>query len=221
MPHTVLIVEDDEPTRARLAEAVGAHPELEVVGRAGCYAEGARLLRSTAPDVLLVDLGLPDASGARLIRETRALSADTRVMVITVFADERHVMEAVEAGARGYLLKDGSAEYVARSILELISGSSPISPAIARHLLNRFQARAQAEESVTPDRAAPQLTEREREVLSLLAKGFTFEEISRLLGISAHTVTTHVRHIYRKLEVGSRSQAVYEAVSLGLLRLDD
>lgn len=217
MPNTVLIAEDDAPTLRRLARAVGAHPDLQVVGEALNCREGSRLLRATAPDVLLVDLGLPDASGVELIREARSLSADTHTMVITVFADENHVIEAIEAGARGYLLKDGSDDYVAASILQLLAGGSPISPAIARHLLDRFQEPA----ARARENDAPVLTDREREVLSLLAKGFTFEEIGNILKISPHTVTTHVRHIYRKLEVGSRSQAVYEAVHRGLLRMDE
>jgi DNA-binding NarL/FixJ family response regulator len=136
-------------------------------------------------------------------------------MVITVFGDERHVLSAVEAGATGYILKDGSNAYVADSILELLGGGSPISPAIARHLLKRF--RADAPE--TPGGAeAARLTEREREVLVLLMKGFTFSEIGGLLHISAHTVTSHVKHIYQKLEVRSRGEAVYEALQLGILK---
>jgi len=218
MPNTVLIAEDDAPTLGRLVRAVSAHPELQVVGEARTCREGSRLLRATAPDVLLVDLGLPDASGVQLIREARSLSADTHAMVITVFADENHVIEAIEAGARGYLLKDGTDDYVAASILQLLAGGAPISPAIARHLLDRFQ---QTPLASGGNADAPALTEREREVLSLLAKGFTFDEIGNILKISPHTVTTHVRHIYRKLEVGSRSQAVYEAIHLGLLRMDE
>ncbi len=219
MAYTVLIVEDDTPTRTRLAEAVSAHPELEVVGQAGDFSGGLELLRSRAPDVLLVDLGLPDESGVRLIRVARELGGDTQAMVITVFADEKHVMEAIQAGARGYLLKDGSAAYVARSILQLVAGGSPMSAPIARYLLRYFQAPADAPE--TPAADAPRLTPREGEVLKLLAKGFTFDEIGGVLEISSHTVTTHVRHIYRKLEVSSRSQAVYEAANLGLLDLGD
>jgi DNA-binding NarL/FixJ family response regulator len=219
MAYTVLIVEDDAPTRTRLAEAVGAHPELEVVGEAGDFAGGLDLLRVTVPDVLLVDLGLPDESGVRLIHAARQLGSDTQAMVITVFADEQHVMQAIQAGARGYLLKDGSAAYMARSILQLVAGGSPMSAPIARYLLRYFQAPEHAPEQ--PAAEAPRLTPRESEVLKLLAKGFTFDEIGGVLEISSHTVTTHVRHIYRKLEVSSRSQAVYEAASLGLLDLGD
>jgi DNA-binding NarL/FixJ family response regulator len=219
--HGVLLVEDDPSTRARLAGAVAAHPDLEVLGEAGTFADGSRLLRRLAPDVLLVDVGLPDGSGIRLIREARLLSADTQSMVITVFADEKCVMEAIEAGARGYLLKDAAPARVADAVLQLIAGGSPISAPIARHLLRRFQ---DAAEAAPPDAEAaggPHLSEREREVLALLAKGFRYQEIADLLHVSGHTVTTHIRRIYRKLEVNSRSQAVYEAANLGLLDLGD
>jgi DNA-binding NarL/FixJ family response regulator len=137
-------------------------------------------------------------------------------MVITAFGDEKTVIAAIEAGASGYLLKDGSSAEVGEALLELVGGGSPISPSIARHVLRRLQ-----RENEAPAEDAPRLTEREHEILSLIAKGFSFPEIAGLLSISAHTVTTHVRHIYEKLEVSSRSSAVYEAVQLGLIRLEE
>lgn len=210
--HTVLLVEDDDATRARLALAVGSHPALALAGEAASLAAARALFGTAAPDVLLVDLGLPDGSGIDLIREVKRSGRPTEVMVITVFGDEQHVVAAIEAGATGYILKDGSSGYVAESILELVRGGAPISPAIARHLLRRFR-----EASPAPAPDTPGLTAREREVLGLLVKGFTFAEIGGLLTISAHTVTTHVKHIYEKLEVRSRSEAVYEAMQLGLI----
>jgi DNA-binding NarL/FixJ family response regulator len=144
-------------------------------------------------------------------------------MVITVFADEKRVMEAVEAGARGYLLKDASSERVAEAVLQLLAGGSPISAPIARYLLRHFQTPPDESQSAAPipDVERPHLSEREHEVLGLLAKGFRYQEIAELLEITGHTVTTHIRRIYRKLEVHSRSQAIYEAANLGLLELGD
>lgn len=214
MPHTVLIVEDDPPTRKRLEAAVAAIPNLRLVGSTGSAREARAALGAT-PDVMLVDLGLPDGSGVDLIRDARRLAASTRAMVITVFADEQHVMEAIKAGAQGYLLKDGSAEYIGHSIEELVAGGSPISPPIARYLLQSYQ---QAPRPVARDEH-PVLTGRELEILTLVAKGFSVSEVGELLGISGRTVTTHVQHIYRKLEVTSRSQAIFEAVNLGLIDL--
>lgn len=223
MAHRVLLIEDDPPTRAHLGRAIGATTELDLVGSGASVAEGRDLLARETPEVLLTDLGLPDGNGIELIRELREKHPDALAMVVTVFGDERSVVSAIEAGASGYLLKDGSAEEIGGAVLELLGGGSPISPAIARHLLRRFQTpRAQPEPKPAPDPApdAPTLSPRETEVLQLIAKGFSFPEIAELLEISAHTVTTHVRHIYGKLEVNSKSSAVYEAVSLGLISMD-
>lgn len=212
MPPTVLIVEDDPPTRMRLEAVVRGIPALQLLPSTGSASEARAALRQR-PDVLLVDLGLPDGSGVEVIREAQRVSPSTRAMVITVFVDERHVMDAIAAGAMGYLLKDGSAEYVGSSISELLAGGSPISPPIARYLLQRFQASRPSRASDAP------LTARELEILTFIAKGFSVAEVGELLGISGRTVTTHVQHIYRKLEVSSRSEAVFEAVNLGLIDL--
>ena len=215
-PYSVLLVEDDDATRARLARAITEDPELTLVGAAGSCAEARARLALGPPDVLLVDLGLPDGSGVDLIRDLKRNGAPTEAMVITVFGDEQHVVSAIEAGASGYVLKDGTNAYVAESVRALVHGGSPISPAIARHLLRRF--RVPAPPAPPTADAVPELTEREHEVLGLLVKGFTFQEIGELLGISAHTVTTHVKHIYGKLAVRSRAEAVYEALQLGIVR---
>ncbi len=219
-PHRVLLIEDDAPTRQRLTAAIRTNPKLELLAAAGSCEEARAWLARGAPDVLLTDLGLPDGNGIELIRELRARWPNALAMVITVFGDEGSVLSAIEAGASGYLLKDGTVEYVGASLLELVAGGSPISPSIARHLLRRFQAPAAGAPSPPPE-GESLLTQRELEVLQFIAKGFSFAEIAGLLAISAHTVTTHVRNIYRKLEVGSRGAAVYEAVQMGLLKLRD
>lgn len=214
---TVLIVEDDEPTRERLAEAVGGDPDFHLVGAVGSVKEGIESLRREAPDALLTDLGLPDGSGLDVIREARRLSADTQTLVISVFGDEESVIAAIEAGARGYLLKDGPPDDVRASVHQLLAGGSPISPAIARHLLKRFLEPA----LLVPDPAAPHLSAREIEVLELVVKGFTFPEIAELLSLATGTVVTYVRRVYRKLEVRSRAEAAFEAVQLGIVRVGD
>jgi DNA-binding NarL/FixJ family response regulator len=171
------------------------------------------MLAGLRVDVLLVDLGLPDGSGIDLIREVHRSHLETEIMVVTVFGDEAHVMASIEAGATGYLLKRDLPRLLTATVLELRAGGSPISPVIARQLLNRF---------VKPPAAAPGgedcgLSGREREVLTFIAKGFTVLEIAGMLGLSAHTVGTHVKRIYRKLAVHSRAEALYEAGRLGLL----
>ena len=208
----IQLVEDDAETRDRLARALRSEPSLEVTGTAANCAELRALLASATPDVVLVDLGLPDGDGTALIREIRTRVPTAEIMVITVFGDERTVVSAIEAGARGYLLKDGTDDEIVRAVLDLLRGFSPISPAIARHLLRRLQGDPPA-----AGPAAPRLSAREGEVLELLARGFRNAEIANALGITTHTVTSHVRQLYRKLEVGSRGEAVFEAVHLGLL----
>ena len=214
--HGVILVEDDPHTRERLARAVGSHPDLRLLGTAGSCDEARALFRRVVPAVLITDLGLPDGSGIDLIREIRAAHPDVLAMVITVFGDESHVVAAIEAGAMGYLLKDGTADYIGTSILEMISGGSPISPPIARHLLRRFG----PTDPPAVEAPSPGLSERESQVLTLIVKGFSYAEIAGLLGVSAHTVTTHVRGIYRKLEVHSRGEAVYEALAMGLVKIE-
>lgn len=210
--YSVLLVEDDDNTRARLRQIVNDHDRLNVIAAVATCADAWRQFATGRPDVLLVDLGLPDGNGADLIREFKHTSPTTEAMVITVFGDEQHVIAAIEAGASGYLLKDGSSEYVGESIMQLIAGGSPISAGIARHLLKRFQ---------PPTPQVPEedlLTAREREVLELVAKGFSYNEIGDVLGMSVHTVTSHIKHIYRKLAVRSRGEAVFEAMQRGLIK---
>jgi DNA-binding NarL/FixJ family response regulator len=219
--HSVVVVEDDEPTRARLARAVDSHPQLWLMASAGSC-EGARgVLAGAPPDVLLTDLDLPDGSGLELIRLVRARGAGTQSMVITVFGDEQHVVAAIEAGALGYLLKDATTASIGRSILELIDGGSPMSPPVARYLLQRFATSPRPEQEPAAEATVTaELSPREREVLAYIVKGFSYAEIARLLELSTHTVATHVRRIYGKLEVHSRGEAVYEALATGLVKMD-
>lgn len=212
--HTVLLLEDDPVTRERLAAIVTAAPGLTLAAAlADRRSALAWLAAHAAPDVLLADLQLPDGSGIDVIRQLRQVAPRTEAMVISVFGDEAHVVAAIEAGATGYLLKDASADEITQAIHRLIAGESPISSAIARHLLRRFQPSPAA----PPAAGAPPLTPRERQVLQLIAKGLSYQRIAETLAMSPHTVTTHIKQIYRKLEVNSRGEAVFEALQLGLL----
>ena len=218
----MLLVEDDEPTRAHLARAIEANPQLSLVGAAASCREARSMLANEIPDVLVTDLGLPDENGNALIREVTRAEPPVLAMVITVFADEHSLIEAIESGAKGYLLKSTPVSEVAEAVLHLLKGGSPISAPIASYLLRRFQPSpskggAAAEVEAGGGTAAPQLTQRQIDVLRLVAKGFQFAEIAEALGISEHTVTTHVRHIYGKLDVHSRGAAVHEAISLGII----
>jgi DNA-binding NarL/FixJ family response regulator len=212
--HTVVLLEDDPVTRDRLAGIVGQAPGLVLLAAlADLRSAQAWLAAHASPTVLLVDLQLPDGSGIDLIRHMRRVAPKTESMVISVFGDEPHVVGAIQAGATGYLLKDASADEITQAIHRLVAGESPISSAIARHLLRRFQPAPPS----GPAEGAPALTPREREVLQLIAKGLSYQRIADALVMSPHTVTTHIKQIYRKLEVNSRGEAVFEAQQLGLL----
>jgi DNA-binding NarL/FixJ family response regulator len=217
MTTRILIVEDEPEFLRRFAAAVAHDAALSLVAAVANGSEGIKMLDQHRPDVLLIDLGLPDVKGAVVIRHAAATHPDCDVLVVTMFDDDEHVVEAIEAGATGYLLKDASAERIVGSIHELRKGGAPINPAIARRILARFRLAAKPQPTVeaAPDRSP--LTARETELLRLTAKGLTFDTIGALLDISPHTVVSHVKKIYRKLAVHSRAEAVFEANQLGLL----
>lgn len=206
----VLIVEDDPITRERLVDAVNRHPELGVVAATGDLGEAMQAFDTLSPRVVLVDLGLPDGSGLELIRRIHDSGTGAESLVLSVFGDETHVVAALKAGARGYMLKDSPYETIADNIMTLLEGGSPINPKVARFLLGQF---SQWERRATsrPDNAAI-LTEREREILGLISKGYRRAEIAAMLVISGNTVGTHIKRIYEKLSVHSN----IEAIALGL-----
>lgn len=219
MRTSVLIVEDEPEFLLRFSKAVWADPGLNLVAAVSTGRAGQAMLDAERPDVMLIDLGLPDINGVDVIRYAAAHHPACDVLVVTMFGDDQHVLGSIEAGATGYLLKDAMAEQIAASIHEVRAGGSPISPGIARRVLARFRVAATRTPDAEPDRAGKPspLTERETELLRLTAKGLSFDTIGELMGISSHTVVAHVKKIYRKLAVHSRTEAVYEAGQLGLL----
>lgn len=217
----VLIVEDDADTHSRLESVIRAQPDMRLSGVGRTLREAREALHRAVHDVIVVDLGLPDGSGLELIREARARDPMVEVMIYTVIGDGQAVLAAIEAGATGYLLKDSNSEEVAVSIRALVAGGSPISPSIARHVLRRLSVDPRetrpAPRVSLPSAERPVLTSQETRVLQTIAKGFTYDEVAASLGISLHTVATHIKHIYRKLAVRSRGEAVFEAMQLGLI----
>lgn len=210
-PIDVFLVEDDPEFARRLAGAIASQPDLRLVGTAATAADALEALEHVAADIYLVDLGLPDADGTVVIAAARRRRPEADIVVVTVLGDDPHVVRSIESGATGYLLKDVAPDELVARLRELRSGGSPISPLIARRLLQRLRPAA-----AEPARL---LSPREAEVLQLVAKGFSFGEIARLLGTSEQTIPSHVKNIYRKLAVHSRSEAVYEASRLGIIRL--
>jgi DNA-binding NarL/FixJ family response regulator len=176
-------------------------------------------LQGPPADVLLTDLGLPDGSGIDVIRAAVLQWPSCSIMVSTNFGDENNVMRSIEAGAAGYLLKDSSPTKIVEEIRNLANGGSPISPIIARQVLTRFRNApppVASDETATAE-AAVALSAREKEVLDFITKGFTTQEIAKLMQLSHFTVRTFVRRTYTKLKVTSKAEAIYEARTLGLL----
>ena len=218
-PLAIVLVEDDVAFQDAFRAAVSAAPDLSVIGVAATMAQARVMLEGPAADVLVVDLGLPDGSGIDVIREAHAVWPDCAIMVSTTFADERHVIASIEAGASGYLLKDSALPAIPEDIRVLHGGGSPISPRIARQVLMRFRPDEKpVDDAAAADKAAaPSLSEREQETLQLITRGFSFDEIAELMNVSRNTVLTFVRRIYTKLEVRSKTEAVFEARAHGLL----
>ena len=217
----VLIVEDEPEFLSRFSKAVQSDADLRLLAAVCDGAAAIAALDKLAPDVMLVDLGLPDIDGVQLIRIAVERHPGLDVLVVTVFGDDEHVLASIEAGATGYLLKDTRIERIVASIREIRAGGSPISPTIARKVLNRFRAPVVATSAPAGGAAAPvvasPLSSRETDILRLVSKGLSCAEVGEHLSISTHTVVTHVKNIYRKLAVHSRAEAVFEAGQMGLL----
>jgi DNA-binding NarL/FixJ family response regulator len=216
----IALVEDDPRFQAAVASAIRQTDDMQLLWVADTLAQALRSLNGGGPaaDVLLVDLGLPDGSGIEAIAAAARRWPGCAVMVSTAFGDEAHVLQSIEAGASGYLLKDSMPERIVGEIRSLHAGGSPISPLIARQVLMRFkQAGVPALEAAVQADAPATLSAREREVLQYITKGFTAEEIARALDVSHHTVLTFVRRTYAKLKVRSKAEAIYEARARGLI----
>ena len=221
----VMLVDDDDRIQQALRLAIETHPELNLVGQAYTLKEAMAVVEELQPEVVLVDLGLPDGSGLELIAHIHQHMPGCESMVLTVFGDESHVISSIEAGATGYLTKDTRTADILDRLKQLRAGGSPISPVIARRLLNRFRGVSTPDQLPTSKTAANHeftpLSEREQQVLEMVAKGFMQAEIADILGVSINTISTYIKRIYKKLAVNSRTSAVHRANALGLINLKD
>ncbi len=232
-PHiTVALVEDEPETHARLLAALASDVTIEVVFATNAAKPMLQWMvgrmGELPPSVLLVDLGLPDQSGLEVIRLCKAMHPKTEIMVITMFGDEANMIRAFEAGASGYLLKDGNESELAEHVRTLHAGGSPMSPIIARQLLSRMggvsRSAPKAIRHMTFQPSKPVkleterlLTEREEQVLQLLSRGYSYGELATEMGVTINTIQTHIRGLYAKLEVHSKSQAIFQARQRGIL----
>lgn len=221
----VALVDDDVDFQRAIADALSTSSDMTLQSIAGTKADGLRMLEAPQVDVLIVDLGLPDGSGIDVIVAAHEKWPECNLMVSTTFGDELHVMQSLEAGAAGYLLKDSAPKNLMNEIRSLHSGGSPISPLIARKILTHFcsDSKKPTEQDcktvdINPADINPvSLSKREQEVLEYITKGFSSNEIAILLNVSPHTVLTFIRRIYTKLKVKSKTEAIYEARNQGLL----
>ena len=215
-PIRVLVVDDQELFRRGLTMLLAVEPGLEVVGEAGDGAEGVTLAESAAPDVILLDVRMPKKSGIEACLAIKESVPSAKIIMLTVADEEADLYEAVKSGASGYLLKDSSIEEVAQAIRVVADGQSLISPSMAIKLIDEFKQMSRPERETGP---ALRLTERELDVLRLVAQGHSNKEIAARLFISENTVKNHVRNMLEKLQLHSRMEAVMYAVRENLLEL--
>ena len=220
-PARVLLADDDPHMCRVIAQELLADARIHLVAQANSLREGRRLLGQHDIDVMLVDLNLGDGTGFELIEHMKNVHPVAEAVVVSAMEDEEHAIRAFELGASGYLVKGSWFGNFAQAVLQVINGGATITPNLARRLLRRLGGRADGLAG-TPAAGrhaghGEQLSEREREILRLVASGFTSGEIAKRLSISAQTVNTHIKNVYRKLQVRTRAQAVTLASQHGLL----
>lgn len=213
MKPTLVIVEDSKATRERLENAINEGDLYHLIASVGTFKEAETVLQEMSPDILLTDIGLPDGNGIDLIEMLNLPTVKTSLaIVITVFADAEHIINALKSGASGYILKDDDFMEINNAITCMVNGGSPISPTIARHLLTELSSPSEQAENDLHG-----LSPREHEILILVSKGYTSKEIGNILKLSFHTINGYVKNLYKKLSVNSRTEAIYEATKKGIL----
>ncbi len=195
---------------------LSVEPDIQIVGEAGDGATAAALAAASSPDIVLMDVRMPKLSGIEAITAVRDAAPDARIVMLTVSDEEADLYEAIKGGASGYLLKDASTDEVAQAVRVVADGQSLISPSMAMKLLDEFKQMSRTDRSQP---ATPRLTDRELEVLRLVAQGLNNREIAKQLFISENTVKNHVRNILEKLQLHSRMEAVMYAVREKLLEI--
>ncbi len=208
---TVLIVEDHDDTRQWWEENITqAFPGASTTG-AVTLEEARTLLKNRTFALALVDINLPDGSGIDLVREMGETHPETYCVITTIFDDDIHIFSALQAGAKGYLIKDQPRDSQIQQLKAVLHGQPPLSPGVARRILEHFSLHKQQSKD------SEALTPRENDVLQLIAKGFSRPEVAKLLGLTTNTVASYTKVIYQKLNVSSRAEAVYEGLRLGLI----
>ena len=209
----ILIVDDHTVVRDGLSAMLGREDDFEVVGEAQNGLEGVEKATMLKPDVVLMDLRMPELDGVEAMRLIREQGPEINFLVLTTFDTDEYIYDAIEAGAKGFLLKDASREELFKAVRAVSRGDSLIEPSVAARVLNRF---AQLSRESAPQEL---LSARERQVLDLLAKGSANKEIATSLSLSESTIKTHVANIFNKLEVNDRTSAVTQALQRGIIKM--
>jgi len=209
----ILIADDHPVVREGLMTMIGREPDFKVVGEAKNGVEAVEKAKELKPDIVLMDLRMPEMDGVEAIRQISASEPSTRFIILTTFSDDEYIFKGIEVGARAYLLKDAPREDLFKAIRAVYQGESLIQPVVASKVLDRFaELSRQAQLPET-------LTDREIEVLRLIAKGSANKEIATELNISNSTVKTHIASIFQKLGANDRTEAVTQAIKKGIIRL--
>jgi len=213
----IYLIEDDRSILRFVEQSLSMRPDWRLVGYSDSYAHAQMLAPNSAADVFLVDLGLPDGRGEDLLKLLAEKRPRAELLVFTVFGDESRLLTALQMGATGYVLKGCSSVELVEAIEQIQEGGAPISPLLARMLLKKFRSPLGPPHAAGDVGDVPILSERETDVLKLVAQGYVNKEIAQRLGIGTATVNTHIKHLYRKLSARTRVQAVRAAQERGLI----
>jgi DNA-binding NarL/FixJ family response regulator len=207
MPIRLLLYEDNQQLRDSVSALIGLSPDFNLEGSFGDVSRVEEQVKQFTPDVILMDIDLPGMNGIEAVKKIRSFNQAVYILMLTVFDDNKHVLDAICAGASGYLLKKYLPEKLTEAIHEVRNGGAPMSPGIARLVI------AQLQQQVPSDVNRYQLTAREKEILASLSKGNSYKLIAAQFEISIDTVRTHIKHIYDKLQVRSQTEAVSKAIN--------
>lgn len=217
----VLLADDQRVVREGLATLLSLLDGVEIAGTARDGDEALNLAARLSPDVVLMDLRMPRCDGVEATRRLRERDPNVKVLVLTTYADDRSVIDALRAGARGYLTKDAGAEQIRLALDQVVHGQAAIDPAVQHHLIDAIAGSPERRESTPEPRLPDGLTPRESEVLALIAEGLSNREIATQLHVSETTIKSHVNHLFAKTGVRDRAQAVSYAYRHGLTQPPD